>query len=127
MVSSDLPWRNGLVVIRSMSPDWTVGSSTSFFLGGANGNPPNRVVLWKLIHMILGDEVVSMVLDELGPTGEAYHPHPKNTDFSKPPSLGQDALYGTLEKSQGSCLVRHNELPSLKAEAKLGTRGIRMG
>lgn len=55
-----------------MSPDWTVGSSTSFFLGGANGNPPNRVVLWKLIHMILGDEVVSMVLDELGPTGEAH-------------------------------------------------------
>jgi len=28
----------------------------------------------------------------------------------------KDALYGTLEKSQGSCLVRHNELPSLKAE-----------
>ena len=36
-------------------------------------------------------------------------------------------MYGTLEKSQGSCLVRHNETPSLKAEAKMGKRGMRMG
>lgn len=50
-----------------------------FFWGSANGNPPNRSVLWKLIHMILGDEVVKLLVlrcvffhglkDELGPTG----------------------------------------------------------
>ena len=121
------------MVLLLYVPPLDCGVIHLFFFGGANGNPPNWSVLWKLIHMTLGDEVVKLLVlrcvlfhglkDELGPTGEAYHPHPKNTHPSKPPSLGQDALYGTLEKSQGSCLVRHNELPSLKAEAKIGGKG----
>jgi hypothetical protein len=31
--------------------------------------------------------------------------------------LLQERLYGTLEKSSGCCLVRHNEVLALKAEA----------
>ena len=44
--------------------------------------------------------------------------------------LLQERLYGTLEKSSGCCLVRHNEVLALKAEAgrvKDGAGGVGMG
>lgn len=116
-----------------MSPIGLWGHPPLFF-GGVKWYTPKQIgVVETYTHDYIGDKVVKLLVlrcvffhglkDELGPTGEAYHPHPKNTHPSKPPSLVQDALYGTLEKSQGSCLVRHNELPSLKAEAMIGARG----
>ena len=38
----------------------------------------------------------------------------------------QEKLYGTLEKSSGCCLVRHNEVLALKAEARWRKKNMRV-